>query len=102
MSPSKLSRAFTLTELLIVVSIIAILASIMAPSLGNAKRMAQSAACMANLLSLAKSMGQYHADNDEQFWQCTMPNYPRAGVNTYFWGTNTIPVETDTFRVYIS
>jgi prepilin-type N-terminal cleavage/methylation domain-containing protein/prepilin-type processing-associated H-X9-DG protein len=85
--------AFTLLELLVVISIISLLVSIALPSLSMARRRAQAAGCLANLHHLGLAMGMYHANNNGTFWRCTMPDWPKPGTMTYFWGTNTDPVD---------
>lgn len=55
--------AFTLIELLVVIAIIALLMSVIVPSLKNAKRYAASAACLANQSQLAKSYFLYAEDH---------------------------------------
>ena len=85
--------AFTLIELLVVVAIIALLTSILLPSLTAAREQARSVKCLSNLHGLGLAMSVYHTDNDGRFWRCTMPDSPVAGVVTYFWGTNTDPVD---------
>jgi type II secretion system protein G len=56
-------RGFTLIELMVVVSIIAILAGILIPNFVNARAQAQTAACESNLRSIATSLELYYTDN---------------------------------------
>lgn len=70
--------AFTLVELLIVVAIIAILAALLMPVLGQARAMANQAACMSNLRQIAL-LFEYYADDHEQL-------YPPATLESpYTW-----------------
>ena len=55
--------AFTLVELLVVVSIIALLIAILLPSLRKAREQAKLAACMANMTGIGKSGLTYAADD---------------------------------------
>ena len=57
------SRSFTLIELMIVIAIIAILASMLLPALNKARERGKSAACMANLRSMGQEMNLYANDN---------------------------------------
>ncbi len=50
---------FTLVELLVVISIIAILLTILLPSLGQVREMARQSICGSNLRSLASALGLY-------------------------------------------
>lgn len=52
-------KAFTLVELLVVISIIAVLIAILVPALGKAKRHAQRILCLNNQRQLALSVGAY-------------------------------------------
>ncbi|MCP4379540.1 MAG: type II secretion system protein, partial [bacterium] len=92
--PTKKQSGFTLVELLIVIAIISLLATLVVPTMGRAQVLAHNVTCLGNLRHLGTAMGLYHSENRDEFWPCTLYSTPRAGVTTYFWGTNTDPVET--------
>lgn len=62
--PSRLRRAFTLVELLVVVSIIALLISILLPSLRNAREQAKATQCAANCRQIGQAMATYLAEHN--------------------------------------
>ena len=73
------NRAFTLIELLVVVAIIALLISILLPSLARAREQAKQVVCASHLNALGKAMVYYADDNGG-----LMPNFSwklGAGAN---------------------
>jgi prepilin-type N-terminal cleavage/methylation domain-containing protein/prepilin-type processing-associated H-X9-DG protein len=64
---TKKAKAFTLIELLVVIAIIALLLSILIPSLKKAKRQAQAINCRSNLKQWATIFSMYLQDNNNSF-----------------------------------
>lgn len=60
-------KAFTLIELLVVVAIIALLISILLPSLSRARELAKRAVCASNQRGIGQGMHIYSNDNQEWF-----------------------------------
>lgn len=79
-------RGFTLIELLVVVAIIALLISILLPSLSKARATARSVACLANLKSMSTGAVMY-ADNQEQYFPPVWVNGSQA---SYRWTANQV------------
>lgn len=65
--PKRSLGAFTLIELLLVIAIIAVLISLLIPSLGKARQMARGAACLGNLRSIGQAVVMYCDANKEHF-----------------------------------
>lgn len=71
---------FTLIELLVVVAIIALLISILLPSLGKAKEFANQVYCSANLRGICQSLTISGSSNNDQFPATLPPNLPGSYV----------------------
>lgn len=77
-------RAFTLLELLVVISIIALLISILLPSLSAARERGKAVQCLSNLRELASASVEYTVEN-ECFPPC-LDNYTASGLQPNNWG----------------
>ena len=65
-SQHNLPHGFTLVELLVVISIIALLVSLLMPALSRAREQARSVECLSNLRRIALSVVFYSDDNDDE------------------------------------
>ena len=59
---------FTLVELLVILAIVAILASLLLPALARAKERGRRAVCLSNLSQLLKACTMYAMDNEDKFF----------------------------------
>jgi prepilin-type N-terminal cleavage/methylation domain-containing protein/prepilin-type processing-associated H-X9-DG protein len=64
-----LHRGFTLIELLVVVAIIAVLVAILLPALANARTVAKTLVCQANVKQIGLGIGMYLPDNNGKYPQ---------------------------------
>lgn len=72
--------AFTLIELLVVVAIIALLISILLPSLGRAREQAKIVKCGAQLKDIGNSLAAYQNDYNRLPHQNTIGSHPGPGL----------------------
>ena len=84
-----MKRKFTLLELLVVIAIIGILASMLLPSLQNAREKTKRAVCKSNLKQIGTAMTMYGDDSDGLLpvstdWATTILNW--AGKKNRFPG----------------
>lgn len=87
MKPAR--RAFTLVELMMVVSIISVIFAMAAPSLVVAREKTRSRACIRNLRTIDSAKEQYGLDNRLSAGS-TLPDLPAlcgAGTTTYIKGS---------------
>ena len=86
-------KAFTLVELLVVISIIALLMAILIPALNRVKDQAKTIVCRNNLRNLSMAWNMYAQDNDGYICQGENDTSPTSIKNPYAWigppiGTN--------------
>jgi prepilin-type N-terminal cleavage/methylation domain-containing protein len=71
-------KAFTLVELLVVIGIIAVLISILLPTLSKVRRQAYTLQCSSNMKQCGMAMIMYINDNKGRFPAATF--FPNAGI----------------------
>jgi prepilin-type N-terminal cleavage/methylation domain-containing protein len=76
---SRGGKGFTLIEILVVIAIIALLASLLLPSLSRSREYAKEVACMNNLRQAAIAFNGYMVDNKSQMPFTTSPGTGSPG-----------------------
>lgn len=87
-SPTNRRRGFTLVELLVVITILAVLAALLLPAIANARQRADRAACASNLRQQILAVNAYAADNDGYLPMPGVGSCTAAQVALYLSGTN--------------
>lgn len=78
---NRQKKAFTLIELLVVIAIIALLVSILMPSLSRAKKLAQAAKCKASLGGFGKIFSMFAADMKDRLPAVVDPGNPGSKLS---------------------
>lgn len=86
-------RGFTLIELLVVISILMVLAAILAPSIAGISNYVHQVRCQANLDAVGKATGAYAAANESYYFAAKVV---QGSTLLYYWGTKTTPIQTST------
>lgn len=94
--------AFTLMELLVVISIIAILASLLLPVLSAAKKRAGQAICINNLKQLGLGMQMYIDDHSDTFPGNASQHSGFQASDWIYWRTNTAYPQVDKSPIAIA
>jgi prepilin-type N-terminal cleavage/methylation domain-containing protein/prepilin-type processing-associated H-X9-DG protein len=79
------SRGFTLVELLVTITIVAVLAGLLVPALRKAREMAKVSKCANNLRQIYNGFSMYLRDNDDRmFWNGE--DISTEGMDWYVYG----------------
>ncbi|MCC7291209.1 MAG: prepilin-type N-terminal cleavage/methylation domain-containing protein [Phycisphaerales bacterium] len=82
-APKQCRRGFTLIELLVVIAIIALLISILLPSLQSARRQAKSVKCATHMRQVGQAMAVFLGENQSKYPPAYVYPYDAAGNYDY-------------------
>lgn len=82
---------FTLVEILVVISIIALLAAILFPVFATSRRRAQNTMCLSNLAQIGKAVSMYAVDHDDRMPYAPSPDTKKRVMD----GDPAIDTQTD-------
>ncbi len=82
---NRYKNGFTLVELLVVISIIALLISILLPVLGSARKSAVALKCMNNVRQTNMALYQYHMDSKDKIAGYRIPKLQPTHANINWW-----------------
>lgn len=93
--------AFTLIEILVVIAIIAILASILFPVFARARENARRASCMSNLKQIGLAMYMYSQDYDERLVPQSIYGPGKTGAPANFYWNYCLEPYVKSEQVYV-
>ena len=94
-----IARYFTLIELLLVISIMAILAALLLPVLSKAKAITRQTVCKGQLKQIGLAYSMYSDDYDEALCVTKDSLYP-GGQGTRYWFVRLAPYVNEKIRIY--
>ena len=103
-------KAFTLMEMLVVIAIIAILASILIPTMSSSREKARTAYCANNLSQIGKALISYCDEHKEQLpgvndadksiWDTALLPYLGYATNLFFCPSDPLKMDRHDLRSY--